>query len=190
MQQAKGRDSKTISGSPSVGKQSMKCPVGTAFVKTKAGQYNNMLKKENQDAYLMTQNFLGDKACHLYGVYDGHGKQPLTLEALIYIFNVLLCVFPSLAGENGAFASNFIKKMIPKYLTKEIKQCGGLESDSLDLPACLRKAYACASRDILQQVSFDVKMSGCTAVTVLQYRSEVYCANAGDSRAMIARLTG
>ena len=32
-------------------------------------------------------------------------------------------------------------------------------------------------------------MSGCTAVTVLQYKNELYCANTGDSRAITIKFT-
>ena len=31
--------------------------------------------KANQDSYVIYENIVGDKDCHLFGVFDGHGEQ-------------------------------------------------------------------------------------------------------------------
>ncbi|KAL4435340.1 hypothetical protein ABPG74_022823 [Tetrahymena malaccensis] len=141
-----------------------KYPQMNSILKTKAGQYSQFIRKQNQDAGLLQLNFMGDKHCSLSGVFDGH-------------------------GEYGTQVSNFVKKGIQKHLMKEIKQNGGLEGENLDIPSCFRRAYQQTNKELLGQNQFDVQMSGCTAVSVLQYRNELYCANTGDSRAIVIRQT-
>ena len=38
------------------------------------GYYPNALGKANQDSYVIAENVLKDKSCHLFGVFDGHGE--------------------------------------------------------------------------------------------------------------------
>ena len=38
------------------------------------GYYPNALNKANQDSWTVCESVLGDKHCHLFGIFDGHGE--------------------------------------------------------------------------------------------------------------------
>lgn len=53
----------------------------------------------------------------------------------------------------------------------------------------LTEAFEYANREVFQGVP-DVRFSGSTCVSLVTYGRKLYCANVGDSRAMIAKMEG
>lgn len=41
---------------------------------TRAGSYPQHSNKKNQDVFILEPNISKKKACHLFGIADGHGK--------------------------------------------------------------------------------------------------------------------
>ena len=61
-------------------------------------------------------------------------------------------------------------------------------ASSADISNALTNAYAKMSLYILES-NIDIKFSGSTCVTVLIDSQHIYCANVGDSRAIMCSLT-
>ncbi len=96
----------------------------------------------------------------LYGVFDGHG---------------------------GGTASVLVSQVIPYYIVSELNYV------SLSNKASVKSALV-ASFEKMQnymQTNFSQKYQneGTTAVVILQIKNHIYCANAGDSRAVLCTTT-
>ncbi|KAH8303813.1 hypothetical protein KR018_008192 [Drosophila ironensis] len=85
-------------------------------------------------------------------------------------------------GHGGASVSNFAGKHLHKFVTKrpEYRE---------DTAMALKKAFLDFDREILMNGSGNEVSAGSTAVVVLIREKRLYCANAGDSRA-IACIAG
>lgn len=55
-------------------------------VRTKKGYNPSVPEKQNQDAFLIKKNFMGQSHFHIFAVFDGHGKIPTFLRILNYFF--------------------------------------------------------------------------------------------------------
>ena len=51
----------------------------------------------------------------------------------------------------------------------------------------LQKSYKIICEQLLNNHKIDTFLSGTTAVSILMYDNHIYCANIGDSRAIIAK---
>lgn len=148
--------------------------------------------KQNQDRYIIVDNFAGITNNWLFGVCDGHGV-------------------------NGHFASEHVKKELPtniEYLdymlmkqrheymknpSKGQEAEGFFDDEEDDLKSYLicqdrRKKYTVISEGFIktaidmQQRDFNIDYSGTTVVTVMLAGNNLVCANVGDSRAVLGSL--
>ena len=141
--------------------------------KSKAGALPGKPIKTNQDAYIVHTNFAGHKDKFFFGVCDGHG---------LY----------------GHLASNFIKTHLPSnYFQRKFSLISieNLELQYKDLPneesqhikEALTTAFLKTNRELFNS-TIDVNFSGSTTVTVLLFNTRLWCANVGDSRAIIGKF--
>mmetsp|Transcript_25231 Transcript_25231/g.63710 ORF Transcript_25231/g.63710 Transcript_25231/m.63710 type:complete len:352 (+) Transcript_25231:30-1085(+) len=124
-------------------------------------------KKTNQDAFFSVSDF-GDKDVSIFGVFDGHGA----------------C---------GHHVSALVKREIQKALDKAQLKSEGLKEPSQALEPLakhLSATYNKVNTLLEKDKTIDSSLSGTTAVTCLVLGEEgkrsVVCANAGDSRAIVA----
>lgn len=80
-------------------------------------------------------------------------------------------------GQYGKEISGMIKEKLPMYVESEL-------ASASDISYALNIAYSKMSMYILES-NIDIKFSGSTCVTVLIDSQHVYCANVGDSRAVM-----
>ena len=146
-----------------------------------AGRSSDGRDKQNQDAFLISHALGGDAQVSLFGVFDGHGR-------------------------NGHLVSYFAKSVLPGILSREIAgiRAGAMQEQDSSDAAASRKAVvssgkvasilsdACVTlqRMLEQQDKFDCQSSGSTAIFSLIAYGTVYVANVGDSRALLAHVTG
>lgn len=131
-------------------------------VKTKAGCSQRNVSKTNQDSFIYLPNFDPVKQTSLFGILDGHG-----------IF--------------GHHVSQFVKAHLPKLFSLMIKHVNDPTDEDYSL--ALASSFT-QTLEALQKSSIDCFVSGTTAVVCLITRDKIYCANAGDSRAVMLREEG
>lgn len=85
-------------------------------------------------------------------------------------------------GHGGAAAAQYVGKHLHKFVL-------GRPEYETDIPKALQQGFLDIDNKMLKDESLGIKMTGCTAVTVLVRENSLYCANAGDSRA-IASVNG
>lgn len=143
--------------------------------RTRAG--NDMLRrrKENQDAFSVCDALAEDSRTTLFSVFDGHGPQ-------------------------GAFVSHFVREQYHRAVAKAYVELLPHVSNRNGTNVAARKtSVTCdlvvevfhqATRtmvDKLNASAIDISVSGTTAVTMLVREKEIFIANLGDSRAVVAR---
>jgi len=116
-------------------------------------------KKANQDRYLTLPNFENDPAQSLFGVFDGHGA-------------------------SGEIVSQFLVHVLPQELSKELKS-----EKKGDVSLALQRAFYHTSESLVDRESSNCAFSGSTAVAVYIDGDSLYCANCGDSRAVLGSFT-
>ncbi|KAH8349613.1 hypothetical protein KR084_002736 [Drosophila pseudotakahashii] len=87
-------------------------------------------------------------------------------------------------GHGGAAVAKFAGKHLHKFVTKRPEY-----RDSNGVQLALKRAFLDFDREMLHNGSFGEQSAGSTAVVVLIRERRLYCANAGDSRA-IACISG
>jgi len=107
-----------------------------------------------QDDYLIITDLFGLKDTHLFAVFDGH-------------------------GDDGAKASQYIKKILPDFLNKYKKTF--LENPS----ATLTKIYDEMAETLCENDEIDTYISGTTAVIAIFHNNKLIISNVGDSRVVI-----
>ncbi|XP_017841084.1 probable protein phosphatase 2C T23F11.1 isoform X2 [Drosophila busckii] len=85
-------------------------------------------------------------------------------------------------GHGGAAVAKFAGKHLHKFITKRPEYYSSVE-------LALKRAFLDFDREMLHNGSWSEQMAGSTAVVVLIKDKRLYCANAGDSRA-IASVRG
>jgi len=107
-----------------------------------------------QDDYLTITNLFGLKDTHLFAVFDGH-------------------------GDDGAKASQYIKKILPDFLNK-------YKDDFLkDSRATLNKIYDEMADMLCENEEIDTYISGTTAVIAIFHDNKLIISNVGDSRVVV-----
>lgn len=107
-----------------------------------------------QDDYLIITNLFGLKDTHLFAVFDGH-------------------------GDDGAKASQYIKKILPDFLNKY--QSKFLE----DSRATLNIIYDEMADMLCENEDIDTYISGTTAVIAIFHDNKLIISNVGDSRVVV-----
>lgn len=64
-----------------------------------------------------------------------------------------------------------------------------MKDSNLTIEKCLRNAFLKANKSLAES-KIDTNMSGTTAVVVLLAENKIYCANVGDSRALLVKNNG
>jgi serine/threonine protein phosphatase PrpC len=107
-----------------------------------------------QDDYLIITDLFGLKDTHLFGVFDGH-------------------------GDDGAKASQYIKKILPDFLNK-------YQSKFLEDPrATLNIIYDEMADMLCENEDIDTYISGTTAVIAIFHDNKLIISNVGDSRVVV-----
>ena len=140
--------------------------IGFSFI-SQTGYYPSDLGKLNQDSVCVFHQAEpdpvdGTPAFCFYGVFDGHGK---------------------LGDRCSRFAS---EKVLESFVSSEHLKKGEIE-------LALRKAFIEANSRLHAEraySSLDDSLSGTTAVVIVLYKGYLYCANAGDSRAIACLQAG
>ena len=130
-----------------------------------AGRNEQKITKINQDTFFIEKKVNGVDNFNILGVLDGH-------------------------GENGHFASKFVKSFIINQikshpLIKNEKDPQKIYSTIIsDGYQILANIYLDADVKIQHQ-DFDCSRSGTTCIIIIQLLEHIICANTGDSRAII-----
>ena len=130
-----------------------------------AGRNEQKITKINQDTFFIEKKVNGVDNFNIFGVLDGH-------------------------GENGHFASKFVKSFIINQikshpLIKNEKDPKKIYSTIIsDGYQILANIYLDADVKIQHQ-DFDCSRSGTTCIIIIQLLEHIICANTGDSRAII-----
>ena len=82
---------------------------------------------------------------------------------------------------NGHFVSGFLKTQFPAHLSTKFKE---LENDTRET---LFDIFENISNKLIANTHIDITFSGSTVVSVLMRNHKIYCANLGDSRAVIGK---
>jgi serine/threonine protein phosphatase PrpC len=135
-------------------------------------------RKSQEDAHIAATD-LPDNIS-VFGVFDGHGGKEVSLYVKKHFVDELRKLDSFKNGNYEAALCEIFKRMDDLLLTKEGEQ---------ELKK-IREAYGGDSMhgfgltDPSAPVS---KFTGCTATVVLITKDSIYCANAGDSRTVLAR---
>ena len=123
-------------------------------------------KPHNQDAAFIEQHFANNNTYFYMSVCDGHGY-------------------------DGHGVSGYIKKILPKKLTRLLKD-KDLErpfpNEKLEINKLIIKAFKSSNNDLIRNTSINSIFSGSTCVSVIFTPSKLISANIGDSRAVIGRI--
>lgn len=90
-------------------------------------------------------------------------------------------VFAVFDGHCGSSIATFCGSMLPQFLVASNAYRNGRFKDAFV------ETYLAMDKHLKAHPSYGVDRSGCTAVSVLITESEIYCANAGDSRCVLCR---
>jgi serine/threonine protein phosphatase PrpC len=130
--------------------------------KTKAGSMPNNVPKTNQDSFIIQANVFGSQFRDYFAVCDGHGL-------------------------HGHLVSGYIKSHYPKIMETQYKL--QKKDDHAVIRNVLQHSVHQVAKDVVGS-SIDCTFSGSTFVGCLVVGTHIYCANVGDSRAVMARNTG
>ncbi|KAF1792743.1 Protein phosphatase 2C family [Phytophthora cactorum] len=136
-------------------------------------------RKENQDALCVCDALAGDPDATFFSVFDGHGPQ-------------------------GAFVSHFVREHYHRAAAEAYAELIPRASHSNGNGASVSTRKASVTCDVVSEIfqqaartvvgeleasAIDVKVSGTTAVAMLVRKTDVFIANLGDSRAVVARFS-
>ncbi|CAG9316843.1 unnamed protein product [Blepharisma stoltei] len=140
---------------------------------SRTGKTAGKLKKFNQDSYIICTNFCCYPDQYLFSILDGHG---------IY----------------GHIVSDYVKINLPQLLEGYLpvitrphffRDNSAINStDMSSLKQAFKKCYARLQKDLVLKSHIDISFSGTTACTVLIHENHLFCANVGDSRAVLGQL--
>ncbi|OMJ82735.1 hypothetical protein SteCoe_16503 [Stentor coeruleus] len=145
--------------------------ISRCLYKTRIGSINGENKKQNQDSFIIKNNFLGIYGNYFFSVCDGHGL-------------------------HGHLVSRFIKLKLPEFLENSIFQyqssLENTDNSTLNDGVLIEKSYSLAIKNLeknLKTEDFDTDFSGTTAVSIIILGKIIVCGNIGDSRAVLGRKT-
>lgn len=96
-------------------------------------------------------------------------------------------------GLYGKEVSEFIRGTLAQQVEKEIKHIFDMAKtqqrvvDSNEVKDALARSFEATNKGLYQDSGIDIYFSGSTCVTVLIVGNKIFCANIGDSRAVLAR---
>ncbi|CAD8184753.1 unnamed protein product [Paramecium octaurelia] len=132
-----------------------------AHAKSIPGMLYTGQTKINQDSYKLIQKF-GTKENDWYlQVSDGHGT-------------------------NGHQVAQFVQEILPAYIEQEVMEAPYYYDRDKTINNIFKQSFLKTNEDLLNS-GIDVTYSGATTVVVIAFENILYCANIGDSRAIIGR---
>ncbi|KAM3129083.1 hypothetical protein pb186bvf_018795 [Paramecium bursaria] len=140
-------------------------PIAKYSVKTLAGMLHTKQTKVNQDSYCIREQIADIENSYLFQVSDGHGV-------------------------NGHEVAQFVKEKLPYHIEQLLRQhkLGKSQTDQdMMMQVILRQSFERTTKDLYQS-GIDITFSGATTVTLIIIEQNVWCANIGDSRAIIGRV--
>lgn len=135
---------------------------------TKTGYQPSNPGKVNQDSFIAMPHLAEYRRTHFFAVCDGHGL-------------------------NGKEVSDYVKRQLSSAVEREIKGIFDMAKteqrvvDSNEVKDALAKSFEITNRSLYNDSGIDVYFSGTTCVSVLIVGNKIFCANVGDSRAVLAR---
>ena len=115
--------------------------------------------KTNQDTFVSIENFMM-KDRYLFGVCDGHGV-------------------------NGHFVSEFVKEILPENIEYCLIKNKALKKSTKNVVEnSLRESFIKTSKE-LEDSGIDINFSGTTTCILYLHEHRLFCANLGDSRAVM-----
>ncbi|TMW61016.1 hypothetical protein Poli38472_014477 [Pythium oligandrum] len=136
---------------------------------TRAGNDPLRRRKENQDSFCVSDALADEKNVTFFSVFDGHGPE-------------------------GAHISHFVREAYHQSLTATYKdvilQQRATQRASVgnDLMAETFQRAAQSVTEKLTATTMDISVSGTTAVGLLVCERDIFVANLGDSRAVVAEF--
>ena len=151
-----------------------KTPKKSAYTwctRTQKGYNPSNPHKQNQDSFILEQNFLGKNDFQIFGVFDGHGKPT---------------IYSNYTGVYGEKVSQFCKVHFPSLLAMEIKKAEQLSSTKLvAFEEIIFHSFDHLVKKLLKS-GIDIMMSGTTCNLCIIKGSMLYVTNIGDSRSVLA----
>ncbi|CAD8096185.1 unnamed protein product [Paramecium primaurelia] len=135
-----------------------------AYGLSQAGMLHTGQKKINQDTYKLIQKFCGQENDWYFQVSDGHGTY-------------------------GHQVAQFIYEALPQFVEEELKQLQNQYEKNRSIHKILKQCFLRTNQELLKS-GIDITYSGSTTIVVITFNNELYCANIGDSRAIIGRYNG
>ncbi|OMJ75587.1 hypothetical protein SteCoe_25242 [Stentor coeruleus] len=132
-------------------------------LRTQIGRSQGKPKKENQDCVFFKQDFI-QPACHFFSVCDGHGT-------------------------NGLDVVTLVRSSLPNNIEKSFSQLTPEENYESRILRSLQSGYE-MTENLLNFSNIEVCLSGCTSVSIIKICNTIYCANIGDSRAILGNYNG
>jgi len=136
-----------------------------------------------EDAHTAELDLNSDKAA-FFGVYDGHAGTDVAIYTSRFLHkNVAQTAAYKSKDYNTALKEGFLKTDADLRTEQGISECSRIRRE-------VARSKQGSDEDDDDDVDDDAGMlteSGSTAVTVLLAGKDLYCANAGDSRAVISR---
>ncbi|EGZ24991.1 hypothetical protein PHYSODRAFT_256952 [Phytophthora sojae] len=145
--------------------------------RSRAGNDPLRRRKENQDALCVCDALAGDSSITFFSVFDGHGPQGAFVSHLVreQYHRAVADAYAELLPARASGTGNG-----PSVLTRKT-------SVSRDVISEIFQQAARTVVDRLADSAIDISVSGTTAVAMLVRGKDVFIANLGDSRAVVAR---
>ena len=134
---------------------------GSGSGEPESGEVDDSKKKVNQDSYFIFKNFAGHKDYLYMSVCDGHGAE-------------------------GHFVSRFIKEVLPKEMSENLKH-RDIINDTENTHQIISRTFLNANDKLVYTEEINSLFSGSTCVSVIYTPEKLIVPNIGDSRAVLAR---
>ena len=133
-------------------------------------------RKSQEDAHIAHTDL--DEDMSLFGVFDGHGGKEVSIFVEKFFKDELVKLDSFKAKDWEKALKEAFKRMDDMLLTDE----GKAELKKINASCGQQDPFALANRE-----DNIANFTGCTATVVLITKTDFYCANAGDSRTILAR---
>ena len=143
----------------------------------------------NQDAYFVKEDLGGLSGLNFLGVCDGHGSAGHLVSKYVSfsLANFFTALLKDYLGENRFVKSVRSETCLGSLLERFTSLIQ--DEESTDMEQLLKMAFVQTNRALARE-AFDTYKSGTSACTILVAQSTLFCANAGDSRAVLGKKDG
>lgn len=131
--------------------------------RTQIGMNQGKAKKENQDSVFYKENFIQNNS-HFFGVCDGHGI-------------------------NGYEVVTLVRSTLSANVERSYLEQSHQENQEVRVFDAFKTGFEMTEK-LLNISNIEVGLSGCTSVSIVIANNTIYCANLGDSRAIIGSYNG